>query len=218
LLSLRLAAAAAALIVAAIPMALVLLRVLHHGPLAGMDGRVARKLADLAFRSPRTASAAELVTDLGHWLVLATLVLGFAICLVVVRRSRDAVFLVTTALAGVIVDAALKAVVLRARSAFVEDFAGGLNKSFPSGHAMNSAFVYGALLLIVLPDLRRGVRWVAVAAAVAVVAAIGASRVALSLHYISDVVAGVVFGFAWLGASLWAFSRWRSDVVAAVSE
>ena len=37
-------------------------------------------------------------------------------------------------------------------------------------------------------------------------AAIGASRVALSLHYISDVVAGVVFGFAWLGASLWAFS------------
>lgn len=199
------------LVVAAIPLALVLLRVLHHGRLAGLDGRVAGKLAHFAYQSPRAASLANLVTDLGHWTVLGTVVVGVTIALLVVRRRRDAVFLLTTVLAGVLVDYVLKAVVLKARSAFVAPVASGLNKSFPSGHAMNSAFVYGALVVIIFPLLRPSARWVAVAAAAVVVTAICASRVALSLHYISDVVGGVVFGAAWLGVCAWAFSRWRRE-------
>jgi undecaprenyl-diphosphatase len=207
----RLLVAAVAMVTAAVPFALVLLRVLHHGRLAGLDGRVADKLERFAFESPRAARVAHLVTDLGHWIVLSTVVTGVAICLLVVRRRRDAVFLLTTVITGVLVDSVLKAVVLKARSAFVARVSIGLDKSFPSGHAMNSAFVYGALLVIVLPGLRPHARWVAVFAAAGVVIAICASRVALRLHYISDVVGGAAFGVAWLGASVWAFSRWRRE-------
>lgn len=212
LLAARLTSAAAVLIVAAIPFALVLLRVLRHGPLAGIDGRVARKLAVAASQSPRAARVAELVTDFGHWTVLGTVALCVAVCLVVVRRWRDLAFLLTTVVVGFAVAALLKLVVSQARSAFVEPVASGLDKSFPSGHAMNSAFVYGALLLLVFPRLRPVQRWAAVMATVAVVVGISASRVAIGYHYISDVVAGAAFGVAWLGAAAWAFSSWRRDV------
>lgn len=205
------------LVVAAIPFALVLLRLLHHGRLAGLDGRVAVRLGRFAAESSTAAQVAQYVTDLGHWIVLATVVIGVTGVLVFVHRLRDAVFLVTTVVAGIGVDAVLKAVVLQARSAFVAPVASGLDKSFPSGHTMNSAFVYGALVVIVLPYLRSSVRWIPIMLATMIVVAIGASRVALNLHYISDVVGGAAFGAAWLGAATWGFSRWRAEASSAVS-
>lgn len=214
-LTARLSAAAAVLVVAAIPLALVLLRLLHHGRLAGLDGRIARRLAGAAFHSPRAAMVANEVTHLGDAIVLATVVIGAALTLLLLHRRHQAVFLLITVSTGVLVDLLLKAVVLKARSAFVAPVASGLNKSFPSGHAMNSVFVYGALVVIIVPLLKPSARWVAAAGTIALVAVISASRVALGMHYISDVVAGVIFGVAWLGACVWAFSRWRVETSAA---
>lgn len=210
-LAARLLAAAAALVVAAIPFALVLLRLLQHGRFAGVDGKLSRRLALQAFRSTRATNLFNAVTDLGNLVALATVVVGITGCLIVVRRRREAAFLVTTAVAGLVLGAALKLVVERARSAFIEPVATDLSKSFPSGHAMNSAFVYGALLIIVLPELRAAARWVAVAGTAGLVTAIGATRVALGMHYISDVIGGAVFGLVWLTAVVWAFSRFDRE-------
>jgi undecaprenyl-diphosphatase len=206
-----LAAAAVVLTLAAIPFALALLRILRHGRFAGLDGRVANKLYGFAYGSSRAKRLVQLVTDLGHWSVLGTVVVGVTGTLLIVRRYRDALFLVTTVVAGVVVDVVLKGVVERARSAFVAPVATDLNKSFPSGHVMNSVLVYGALLVIVLPELRPVARAAAIAAAVVLVVSIGASRVALAQHYISDVVGGATFGVAWLAATVWAFTAWRRD-------
>lgn len=210
-LAARLLAVAAALVVAAIPFALVLLRLLQHGRLAGVDGRVSRRLALQAFRSARATNLFNVVTELGHWVVLASVVVGITGCLIALRRRREAAFLMTTAIAGVVLDAVLKSVVERARSAFIEPVAADLSKSFPSGHAMNSAFVYGALLIIVLPGLRPAARWVAIVGTAGLVTAIGATRVALGMHYISDVIGGAVFGLVWLAAAAWAFSRYHRE-------
>ena len=57
--------------------------------------------------------------------------------------------------------------------------------SFPSGHTIN-AFAISTVLASQWPLL--------LPALLAVAAAIGASRVALGLHYVSDVVAGAVLG------------------------
>lgn len=57
--------------------------------------------------------------------------------------------------------------------------------SFPSGHAMN-AFAVAVLVGVHLPSAGP---W-----AVSVAAGVGASRVVLRLHYVSDVAAGAVLG------------------------
>ena len=66
--------------------------------------------------------------------------------------------------------------------------------SFPSGHAQSSVVLTSVLLVLVLPQLHGRRRIVAVAIAVAWAAAIGFSRVALGVHYVSDVLAGTPSG------------------------
>lgn len=71
--------------------------------------------------------------------------------------------------------------------------------SFPSGHAMGSFVVYGALLIALWPCIRPGwPRALALTAWLAVVVAVGASRVLLSVHWPTDVLGGWLLGTAWL--------------------
>ncbi len=78
-----------------------------------------------------------------------------------------------------------------------------VSPSFPSAHATVAVALYGFLALVIAAGLP-GRRAMVLAAAAAVILAIGASRLALSLHYLSDVLAGYAIGGAWL----WAGSRW----------
>jgi membrane-associated phospholipid phosphatase len=67
------------------------------------------------------------------------------------------------------------------------------------------------LVLVFLPVVGRAWRpWLYTAAA-AVVAVIGFSRIALGVHFFSDVVGAVIIGMAWLLAMTAAFSAWRRE-------
>ena len=68
------------------------------------------------------------------------------------------------------------------------------------------------LLLLFLPALGRASRVVAVVFGVLVVLTIGLSRVALGVHYVSDVVGGYVLGLAWLVAMTALFAAWRHEI------
>jgi undecaprenyl-diphosphatase len=76
---------------------------------------------------------------------------------------------------------------------------------------MSSLVCYGALLVVFVPLLSPTARRWATAAAIALVLAIGASRLVLGVHYISDVAGGYVLGAAWLLASVAVFETWRAD-------
>jgi undecaprenyl-diphosphatase len=67
------------------------------------------------------------------------------------------------------------------------------------------------LLLVFLPLVERRWRPVAIAATAFWVLAIGFSRLALGVHFISDVLGGYVLGAAWLIGSVAAFEVWRED-------
>src|SRR5207237_5479177 len=127
------------------------------------------------------------------------------------HRYRLLAFLVVTTASGSILNSAVKEIVGRARPTVSHPVDVASGKSFPSGHAMGSTIVYGALLLIVLPPLPARARpWVAAATATLVLL-ISASRLALGVHFLSDVVGGILLGVAWLLAATAAFRIWGAD-------
>ena len=71
--------------------------------------------------------------------------------------------------------------------------------SFPSGHAMVSTAVYGAVAVVIFRRVQRpAARAAVIAGVVVLVSAIGFSRIYLGAHYVSDVLAGTSLGLAWL--------------------
>lgn len=75
--------------------------------------------------------------------------------------------------------------------------------SFPSGHAMISIAFYGFLAALLLKHGRgRRQAWLGAIALYVLVLLIGLSRIYLNVHYLSDVVAGFLFGIIVLAVNL----------------
>jgi undecaprenyl-diphosphatase len=103
----------------------------------------------------------------------------------------------------------LKQLVSRARPSFTDPVTVAGGYSFPSGHALNSmAFAACAVILLhpVLAGRGRTVLW---ALAAAFVLLVGFDRVALGVHYVSDVLAGWTVGLATVLATAAMFDRGR---------
>ncbi|MGH8164435.1 MAG: phosphatase PAP2 family protein, partial [Rhodanobacteraceae bacterium] len=79
-----------------------------------------------------------------------------------------------------------------------------LGYSFPSGHATTSIVFYGAwATLVAVSPAPKPLKIAVVALFSLWILGIVWSRLALSAHYLTDVVGGILFGLAWLCA-LWA--------------
>jgi undecaprenyl-diphosphatase len=100
----------------------------------------------------------------------------------------------------------------RARPPLADRLVAETNESLPSGHATMSTVVVGTI--VVLAWAGRGVlaRAAMVAAAAAWIGAVGATRVYLGVHWVSDVLAGWAVGAAWLALCVTAWLRWRDRV------
>jgi diacylglycerol kinase family enzyme/membrane-associated phospholipid phosphatase len=83
--------------------------------------------------------------------------------------------------------------------------------SFPSGHTLDSTVFYGVILLVFLPIIPARLRKLAIGLVIALLVMIGFSRVALGVHYPSDVAGGWLLGVAWLGITAHAFGHWRAE-------
>src|SRR4029077_4637641 len=83
--------------------------------------------------------------------------------------------------------------------------------SFPSGHALGASIGCCLLLLITLRFLPRGARVVAVVAAALIVGLVALARVVLGVHFVSDVLAGIALGIAWVAKTTWAYVLWRRE-------
>lgn len=123
--------------------------------------------------------------------------------LLVRRRKRQAGFLVLAVLGGRLGLEVLKLLADRPRPSFDEHPVLVFSQSFPSGHAGNSMITYLALALVLAPERWRGA---AVAGAVVLALAIGATRPILGVHWPSDVVGGWLYGVL-VVALAWTLSR-----------
>ena len=155
-------------------------------------------VAVASVRRPSLTGLALDVTALGSPPVLAmfTILLGWALARF--GRSRSAAVLVFAAASGSAWIVFLKRLFARSRPSVVPRLVEVTGLSYPSGHSLVSAAVYVTAALLLAARARSvGERVAIVALGVALVVAIGTSRVYLGVHYPTDVLAGLAFGTAW---------------------
>jgi membrane-associated phospholipid phosphatase len=126
------------------------------------------------------------------------------------RRSGEAAVLAAVVIGGNLLNVALKHLIQRGRPVFDDPIFSLPTYSFPSGHAMATTVFYGLLAIHASRIARhRHSVYLAVGTAMAMIVLVCASRIYLGLHYLSDVMAGVSEGVAWLALSLGALQYVR---------
>ena len=173
------------------------------GTLVAVDNSAGEWGVDHA--SPRSTDAIQLVTDLGGtWFVLA---LGVLVCVVEYVRVPNRwipFFLLTVVLGEVVLVNTIKELLHRVRPTF-NPITETLGPSFPSGHSATAAAFYAAVALVLARRRSPRTRSLLAGGAVAVAIGVAASRVLLGVHWLSDVVAGLAFGWGWFALCAIAF-------------
>ncbi|HEY0804220.1 MAG TPA: phosphatase PAP2 family protein, partial [Pseudonocardiaceae bacterium] len=174
----------------------------HWAPLLTLDTNVDAAVHQFALSHGWVRPVALVVTDLGSPVAVDVVAAVAAIALLVARHWPAAVAVVVARFGELAVETAVKALVDRGRPVFSQPLATAGGASFPSGHTAGSAALYGILILMCAPVLTRGWRLLVVVAGTVFVLAVGASRVVLGVHYLSDVVAGLALGLVWAAGTL----------------
>jgi undecaprenyl-diphosphatase len=142
----------------------------------------------VSHRTPALTTVVRMVTDVGGPPEVAVVACAAAAWLVYRRRSPEpaAVLIGTVLLAG-LASTLLKRAVARQRPPVALHLVTETNYSFPSGHATGTAALVAALAVV------RLIPWLAAAGVTAVVAL---TRLYLGVHWLSDVIGGVLLGLA----------------------
>jgi len=179
-----------------------------NGVLVGFDHRLAS-----AFAQSMPSSllwALSWFTYLGNRNLLAIIAILLTVWLWWWRRERAMALLCAVATGGGgLLNMAFKHTFQRVRPEHIHGYVHESGWSFPSGHASASMAVYGFACYIVLR--LTPARWhrACLIGTAMLIAAIGASRVLLQVHYLSDVLAGFAASLAWLALCLGAMRRWH---------
>lgn len=146
------------------------------------------------------------VTALGSFTILTLVVLIATIYLLLIKKPVTALLLVVGVIGGALVSEWLKDIFARPRPEY-STIAAEMSASFPSGHSMLSAITYltiAALLARVTESAALKGFFIGVAVILSVL--VGITRVAMGVHFPSDVLAGWALGAAW--AIGWAAIAW----------
>lgn len=208
----RLLWAALAAFLLAVPFTFLLLGVLTAWDgLARVDDGVADRLHALVVGRPHVVRVLEVVEFVSAPWVLRGVTALLAAWLWGRGRRRVAVWLAVTMTAGGVIGSGVKLLVARARPELDDPVAHSGGYSFPSGHALNSFLFVACLLVLAHPALHGGRRALAWAGGVLAVLVVGLDRVALGVHFVSDVVAGWVVAMAIVAATMAGFELWRRE-------
>jgi undecaprenyl-diphosphatase len=134
-----------------------------------------------------------------------------------VRSRWIPVFLVVVTVGDSVATNLVKGIVDRARPA-LEPAAATLGPSFPSGHSSMAAAMFAAIALLAGRRRSPETRAMLAGLAVGVAVAVACSRVLLDLHWASDVVAGLAFGWGWFALCAAAFGGWLLRLGAPVEQ
>jgi undecaprenyl-diphosphatase len=170
-------------------LALTLAVLAHLRPLLSFDAAISKAAFDTALAHPLWRSTMAAVTMTGSTVVLGPIAAVGCLVLLWLRRLRAACFVALTLPVTLVIRLLLVNAIHRARP--VDRLAPAAGWSFPSGHTTASAATALITILVCWSLVRRRSIRVVVACLVTCWAvAVGISRVALVVHWPSDVVGG----------------------------
>lgn len=199
-------------LIAALSFGLVLALVVRAwSPLRSLDLAAVDRVNALVAPNDGVVAALSVLADLGGARTAVVLLSLTIVWLLLRRLFRLGAYVAVTGVGLAVLDPGVKALVDRPRP--LPDFAvtSAPGPSFPSGHAMTSLVTYGVLLLVFLPAIPPRWRRPVIALAAVIVVVVGITRVALGVHYPSDVVGGWLLGSVWLMVTTAALRVERAD-------
>jgi undecaprenyl-diphosphatase len=171
----------------------------EHDGVSAVDPVIAADV--LHTRTPLLTAVARGLSFVGSELVVGLLAVAVLALLVTRRKwSEGAIFAIAMG-GSAFLTVAVKELVARSRPGQM-DRLGAFDPtySFPSGHTLNSAVFLAVTVWLLWRNLADPAR-VAIALGAAILATgIGASRVYLGYHWLTDVVASVLVAAGWLAA------------------
>lgn len=173
-----------------------------EGETQDFDQRILLLAKTLRSQHPMLAEVMRDLTGLGSVIVLSLITVVNVVYLALVGSRRMAALVGASMISGTALVSVLKGLFARARpdTAFAELAASGL--SFPSGHASMSAIAFLTMGALIAATHRRNREriYILVIATLATLL-VGISRIALGVHWATDVIGGWALGAAW--AVLW---------------
>ncbi|WP_405187471.1 phosphatase PAP2 family protein [Streptomyces anulatus] len=199
-------------VVGAAALVLLVLVAARWSPLMSLDRSVADALHRHAVDDPGLVQVSRVLTD---WVwdpwTMRALIAAVVIALWWRGARPLALWLAATSLIASLLQQGLKAAVDRERPQWPDPVDSAHYAAFPSGHAMTAVVTCGLLVWLLrlygAGPVARGV-----VLAVAVVSAVGvaATRVYLGVHWLTDVVGGVLLGVAVVALSAAGYARYTA--------
>ncbi|HLL65827.1 MAG TPA: phosphatase PAP2 family protein [Micromonosporaceae bacterium] len=188
--------------------------VIERDDLTARDSAVTAWLVD--HRTGWLTATMRAVTMLGgFWLAVPLVV---AVALLLPRpwgRARTVAFVVTVTVGTSLLVNAVKVLIARPRPTLTDVIATANGYAFPSGHTGQAVAAYGALAYLIgqrLPARCRPAVW---AGAAAIAMLVGFSRLYLGVHWLTDVIGGLLIGAVWLASALTAVVAFNDARLAA---
>lgn len=179
----------------------------HWAWLSRMDWSVLDAARDIAVKHPLWLLFWQGVSYALGPVAMAVVGIASTVFALMMRSSRSALLLVfACGPLNQLATTAAKALVNRPRPATM--LVDAPSSSFPSGHALEAMSALLAALSFFLPMMSRSMQRIAIAVLAVAVPAVGVSRVALNVHYPSDVLAGWSLGYLYFLLCVFVFRPW----------
>jgi len=146
-------------------------------------------------RTSVSTAVAGIVSDAGSFAILAPLTIALLL-LRQWKRPADDLALIVVAAGTAALPSVVKLIVARPRPT-IEHLTHLTSLSFPSEHATQAAGIYLAIASLLTQGRPETWRRLALGLALLLALLVALSRVLLGVHYPTDVIAGLLLGWAW---------------------
>jgi undecaprenyl-diphosphatase len=152
-------------------------------------------------QSPTTTKIMQIITFLGDKYFIATISLILLVFLIYKRQYiKTKIFVIAIGL-GIIISQTLKYITHRPRPENMLIIKDGF--SFPSGHATLSIIFFGILIFIFQDKIKNNIiKYTFITLNIILISLISFSRIYLNVHWLTDVLAGLLLGLICIISSI----------------